>query len=263
MEVLLVHRPRYDDWSLPKGKAEPGESDEACALREVREETGITCKLGLYIGEFSYVDKQDRPKVARFWAMRPVSGSFSPNNEVDEVKWLPVADARQVASRSNDADIIERLAEHTKVRTTILLVRHASAGERHEWEGDDRLRPLDERGRRQADGLVAQLSSYPVERVLSSPYLRCVQSVEPVARARGLVVEETDRLAEERAAEAVALISELDGVAVLSTHGDVVPVVLDAMLAGEDHPTSEKGSTWVIDAGASGLTVGTYLPPPA
>ncbi len=264
IEVLLVHRPKYDDWSLPKGKADQAESDEACALREVREETGLCCELGPYLGEFSYTDKQDRPKVARFWAMRPVGGDFEPNNEVDEVRWLSVPDACAGLTRRQDGEMVDLLARHIPYRITILLVRHATAGDRAAWDGDDRLRPLDDRGWRQAEGLVEQLSSYPIERVLSSPYVRCVQSVQPLAEARGLVVEETERLGEGSSGNALALISELEGsTAVLCTHGDVVPVILDAMLAGDDHETSEKGSTWVIDAGRSGPTASTYLEPPA
>jgi ADP-ribose pyrophosphatase YjhB (NUDIX family) len=123
--VLLVHRPQHDDWSLPKGKADPGESDEACALREVREETGMSCELGPYLGEFSYVDKQDRPKVARFWAMRPVEGEFRPTKEVDEVKWLPMPDAGEGATRSQDTEMIDLRARRCPDRVTILLVRLA------------------------------------------------------------------------------------------------------------------------------------------
>lgn len=262
VEVLVVHRPRYDDWSLPKGKAEADESDEDCALREVGEETGYSCELGPYLGEFSYRDRRDRPKVARFWAMRPTDGGFSPNSEVDEVKWLPVADACAALTRSADADIVRLLAQRIGEPSTILLLRHASAGERSSWSGDDRDRPLDDRGRRQAEATVDQLSGYPVDRILSSPYLRCMQSVEPLARALGVPVEETERLAEENADDAVALIGELEGTtAVLCTHGDVVPVVLDALLPGQGHATSKKGSTWAIEVAGPGPAVGRYLAP--
>lgn len=145
----------------------------------------------------------------------------------------------------------------------ILLVRHATAGQRDAWEGDDRLRPLDDRGWRQAEGLVAQLARFPVERVLSSPYLRCVQTVEPLARARGLTVEESDALAEGHAEDAVALATGLAGTAtVLCTHGDLVPPILDAFLPGQGHEQSEKGSTWVLGLPAAQSGGHTYLPPP-
>ncbi|HSH59858.1 MAG TPA: NUDIX hydrolase [Acidimicrobiales bacterium] len=263
-EVLLVHRPKYDDWSLPKGKNEPGESDEDCALREVHEETGLSCELGAHLGDIFYTDQKGRPKTARFWAMHPTGGAFTPNEEVDEVKWLPVPDALTAVTRRQDGDVIGLLAQHTQDPATILLVRHATAGERSEWVGDDRLRPLDDRGRRQAEALVDELCRFAVTRVLSSPYVRCVQSVEPLARARGLVVEETERLAEGRAEETLALIDELHGsTPVLCTHGDVVPVVLDALLPGQGHRTSKKGSTWALEVAGSGALAGRYLPPPA
>ncbi len=146
----------------------------------------------------------------------------------------------------------------------ILLVRHATAGEREAWVGDDRLRPLDERGWRQAYALVAQLAHLPVDRLLSSPYVRCVQTVEPLARARGLVVEETPALAEGHDQEAVALVGALAGTnTVLCTHGDLVPPILDAFLPGDDHEQSKKGSTWVLDVGGPPGEGHRHLDPPA
>ena len=105
-EVLVVHRPKYDDWSLPKGKAEPGESDEDCARREVEEETGLRCELGVHLGDVDYLDRFGRPKVARYWAMHPVSGAFVPNAEVDEVRWLTVADALVLLSYERDRPVL-------------------------------------------------------------------------------------------------------------------------------------------------------------
>ena len=89
-EVLLVHRPKYRDWTLPKGKLEPGESHEQAALREVEEETGLVCELGRELGSTSYRDGKARPKVVRYWAMRPLRGAFSPHREVDEIRWASV-----------------------------------------------------------------------------------------------------------------------------------------------------------------------------
>ena len=109
-----------------------------------------------------------------------------------------------------------------------------------------------------------QLSDFAVSRVVSSPYIRCVQSVEPLARALGLVVEESEKLAEGHGDEAVSLIEEMQATtAVLCTHRDVIPVVLDAVLPGDDHQTSKKGSTWVLEVGGPNGAVGRYLPPPA
>jgi 8-oxo-(d)GTP phosphatase len=140
---------------------------------------------------------------------------------------------------------------------TVLLVRHAAAG--HSTDApDDHLRPLDERGRRQADRLPDVLTGYDVRRVLTSPYVRCRQTVEPLAGSLGLPVEERPELAEGSTADDVRhLVNSLAGeTAVLCTHGDVVSDVL-----GEE---SKKGSTWVLDVGADGsLERRDYIAAPA
>ena len=111
IEVLLVHRPEYHDWSLPKGKADPGESDEDCARREVEEETGLLCEVGEHVADTSYDDRAGRPKVARYWAMRPLSGGFVPGREVDEVRWLPVKEALVLLSYERDAQVLHAFGE--------------------------------------------------------------------------------------------------------------------------------------------------------
>lgn len=109
-EVLLVHRPRYDDWSLPKGKLEPGESDEECALREVEEETGRRCTLGTELPSIGYLDDKGRTKRVRYWAMTAIEGTFTPNDEVDEVRWVPAGAARDLLTHPHDADVVDAWA---------------------------------------------------------------------------------------------------------------------------------------------------------
>lgn len=108
--VLLVHRPRYGDWSLPKGKTLPGESDADAALREVAEETGLRCALEAEAGILHYRDRKDRPKIVRYWAMAPLEGQFVPNEEVDEVVWLELGVAAAKATRSGERELIARIA---------------------------------------------------------------------------------------------------------------------------------------------------------
>jgi 8-oxo-dGTP diphosphatase len=108
-EVLLVHRPKYDDWSFPKGKCDDGESDEACALREVEEETGLRCELLDPIGETSYRDGKGRPKTVRYWRMRVVDGDFTPHEEVDEISWETADSAARLLSWPRDLPLLERL----------------------------------------------------------------------------------------------------------------------------------------------------------
>ncbi len=108
-EVLLVHRPGHDDWTFPKGKAEPGESDTACALREVREETGLTCTLGAELASTTYRDSRGRPKVVRYLAMSAVTGRFVPSAEVDEVRWLPLDEAAWQLAYEGDRTVLRSL----------------------------------------------------------------------------------------------------------------------------------------------------------
>ncbi|MBV9950780.1 MAG: RNA degradosome polyphosphate kinase [Acidimicrobiia bacterium] len=109
VEVLLVHRPRYDDWSHPKGKCDEGETDEACALREVEEETGLRCELGEELASTAYRDRHGRPKRVRYWSMRPITGNFTPIDEVDQIRWLPVDDARDVLTYGHDVSVLDSL----------------------------------------------------------------------------------------------------------------------------------------------------------
>jgi 8-oxo-dGTP diphosphatase len=106
--IVVVHRPRYDDWSLPKGKCDEGESDADCALREVEEETGYTCRLGAELPSTSYHDSKGRPKTVRYWAMEPTAGEgrFTPNAEIDEIRWLPIPEAVKLLSYDHDRPVV-------------------------------------------------------------------------------------------------------------------------------------------------------------
>jgi 8-oxo-dGTP diphosphatase len=153
------------------------------------------------------------------------------------------------------------------VRVPVLLIRHANAGSRKEWVGDDRCRPLNDRGERQATALIEQIGLWSPTRVLSSPYVRCRQTVQPLADELGLKVEETGELEEGSGIAAIALVRSVAGTSVaLCTHGDVIPEVL-VSLADEDRldlgpaPRQAKGSTWVLEAKKGRFVRATYLPP--
>lgn len=109
VQVLVVHRPHYDDWSLPKGKRDPDEDDETCALREVEEETGLRCRLGVELASTSYLDRKGRPKVVRYWAMTPESGEVTAANEVDQVRWVGIEEAQALLSYPRDRQVLASL----------------------------------------------------------------------------------------------------------------------------------------------------------
>jgi 8-oxo-dGTP diphosphatase len=107
--VAVVHRPKYEDWTLPKGKLDPGEDFEEAALREVGEETGLRCELGRELPTTSYRDSKDRPKVVRYWEMTPVAGEFEPNSEVDELRWLEPDEAAELLTYDRDREVLAAL----------------------------------------------------------------------------------------------------------------------------------------------------------
>jgi 8-oxo-dGTP diphosphatase len=110
-EIALIHRPRYDDWTFPKGKNLPGESDAACALREVREETGLLCELSVELPSTEYVDRKGRAKTVSYWIMRPLSGQFEINREVDELRWLSLTEAERLLSYERDRMLLVAIGE--------------------------------------------------------------------------------------------------------------------------------------------------------
>lgn len=251
--MLLVHRPRYDDWTLPKGKARSDESDEACALREVEEETGLRCRLRFPLPSTTYTDSHGRLKHVRYWAMEALDGLFSPGDEIDEIRWLEPSEAQRLVSYERDRSVLKGFGHDGS--GFLLVVRHALAGHRKSWQGDDRIRPLDELGERQAVGLVEQLEGHAFDRIASSPATRCVQTVEPLAAARGLIVEPREELVEGQGAAALEGLAREPGAGVLCVHGDVLEE-----LCGETLP---KGSTSLFETPASGLVRVALLPPPA
>jgi 8-oxo-dGTP diphosphatase len=109
IEILLVHRPKYDDWTFPKGKCYPGEDDEPCAVREVEEETGLLCRRGDELPTLEYIDPKGRPKRVRYWAMTPQTGTFAPTDEIDEVRWCRLAETRDVLSYERDRPVLDAL----------------------------------------------------------------------------------------------------------------------------------------------------------
>ena len=265
LETLIVHRPRYDDLTLPKGKAHDGESIEATALREIREETGVTGELGPELQSVSYTDPLGRPKTVRYWLVKADGvQDFRPDHEVDALAWVAVEEAPATLTNQRDREV---LAEAARLTEPLYLVRHAKAGSRAEWRGNDPHRPLSVKGRRQANGLVAAFRGRPINRILSSPAVRCVQTVEPLARDRSLPIETVPWLLEGTDGPTLLeKIRSLSGPAVLCAHGDAIPkIVLPLVEDGvpvEGPMVWKKGSTWVLDRDLGFPSRLRYEPPP-
>ncbi|MGH8924138.1 MAG: NUDIX hydrolase [Acidimicrobiia bacterium] len=268
-EVLVIHRQRYDDWTLPKGKSDPGEEPEQTALREVKEETGVEARLISTISQSQYT-VEGGEKLVHWFAMRASrSTDFQPNEEVDTVLWMGLDEAMAKLTYAREKDILSAVDSQAVLSTgTLFLVRHGAAGNRSDWKKDDRLRPLSSRGEKQALGLAGNLANLPLDRILTSPYVRCRQTVEPLAEKLGIEIEERSELAEgEGFKGARDLCRQLAGTnAVLCSHGDVIPALLDWMerhgMALKSAFDCKKGSTWEIEVCAGEFRRARYIPPP-
>jgi len=263
VEVALVHRPKYDDWSIPKGKLAPGEHPVLGAVREVWEETGHRGIPGRPVGELRYFKDND-PKRVRYWAMHTHSGSFAPTEEVDQVMWLPPKEAQRFLPPDRDQHILAEFSRDPDPTWPLILVRHGSAGERAAWRGDDEDRPLDTLGHEQARALVPLLETYDVRRVLSADVLRCLATVGPYAAAHSLPVEseplvsETGFGAHPQAAveRLLTVVADRDPVAVCS-QGKAMPGLIAGICRGlgasvPQDTSTRKGGLWVLHVAANG-----------
>lgn len=278
LEVLLVHRPRHGDWSIPKGKAEPGESPRACARREVREETGLHCRLGAELPAIEYEDRKQRRKTIRYWAAAVQAGHFRPNSEVDDIRWLSLPAALRTLTEPRDRPVVlalaARLRLHLDIRPTpptetmLLLVRGAKATA-PSADQDDQSRPLTTEGEKAARALAALGSLFRIERILSAPRARCVQTVAELARHQGLDIEQSDHLAEGRVQAAVQLVQQARGTGtVLCTHEDVLTGVMEHLIRQDRMVLDKrfrvrKGSTWILTGDDTRYHSAYYLPLPA
>lgn len=252
-EVVVVHRKRYDDWSLPKGKVELGESVPAAAVREVFEETGVTIRLGVPLDTVCYdLTKPARPdlskhgkllsgikKVSYWGATATDTVRRAPDHEVDVVSWLPIRAARGRLSYAADHFLLEQYLEQPAT-TPLVIVRHAKAMDRKDWSKKDTARPINAQGRKQAKLLVPMLGAYGVERLVSSTSVRCLSTLQPYASATRRKVATYPGLTEEEGShdqKGVAKIVRRVRTSVLSTgrpaaicvHRPVLPHVLDAL----------------------------------
>ena len=277
LETALVHRPRYDDWSLPKGKPEAGEHLVQTAVREVREETGLDVVVGRRsVRTYYEVTGPGRaalPKEVDYWTAQWVGGKFVPNDEADDLRWLPVADAAARCTHDHDRAVLADLARTDVPRSpTLMLVRHGHAGSHRTWDGPDDLRPLDPRGENEARRLADVLPLFGPRAVFTAPPLRCRQTVTPLAERLGLDLQPLPELGEEGfSADPAAGLGAVEralapgaepGVTVVCSQGGAIPSVLQALgvcwEGSRAFPPAAKGSVWVLGGRPGALCADYY-----
>lgn len=273
VRVAIVHRPRYDDWSMPKGKLGKREHPLQAAVREVLEETGVRAVVGRRLPSQEYTLGPDR-KTVDYWAMTaPDDGDFVVTDEVDALRWVRPVEAATWLSYDRDRDLLREFQSVSPPTATVLLLRHAKAGSRSSWPGGDLLRPLDAAGRAQAEGLRRALRWFGPERVLSAEPLRCVQTVEPLAVDLGVPVGLEPALAEEaygkdpdRGLEQLLAVAAAGGRAVVCSQGGVIPDLVGRLAAEHGVPLpkrkvpARKSSVWTLSFVDSRLVAADYYP---
>ena len=271
IEVAVVHRPKYDDWSLPKGKLDPGETAMIAAVREVAEETGLSTRLGRYLGKVTYpVTGHRKLKRVDYWSARIDDGEFASNSEVDRLQWLTMDRVMDALSYPMDRTIIRNFLRYPPDTATLLLVRHAKAGHRDRFSGPDGERPLDKNGIAQALALTPNLAAFGPAEVYSAPPLRCTQTVEPLADELGVEIGIEPTMSETAYATApdaaLRRIRELvspDTVRVICSQGKVIPPLMAAWaeIDGVTLPPARnrKGSAWVLSVADGRLVAADHL----
>jgi 8-oxo-dGTP pyrophosphatase MutT (NUDIX family)/phosphohistidine phosphatase SixA len=237
-DVLLVHRPRYDDWSFPKGKLDPDEHVTTAAVREVAEETGLDIRLGPALSTQRYDTGRGRMKSVNYWVGR-VQGDddvscYRVNDEIDAVAWVPWAEASERLTYDYDRGTLAEARSLRRKTRALVVLRHGHARSRRSWKADDRRRPLILSGEAEAQRLVPVLASFDATEIHSSSSVRCVATVTPYVHTTGWPLHSYDELSEEGVS--VAAVDELvkklladDSSAVLCTHRPVLPIVLESL----------------------------------
>ena len=258
IEVALIHRPRYQDWSLPKGKLEMGETALQCAYREVQEETGIRATFTRQLGTVEY-EESGQEKRVKYWAAHCAltNSEFVPNEEVDQMRWLSPSQALEQATHDSDKSIIEKFMSEEQHTDTLIILRHTKSLERGDWDEEDSHRTLDETGFDQAQLLIKHLEPFAIDELYTSDYTRCVQTVTPLAHARGLSIttvpslnEESFELDPEKAISFANALKQDEKNILICSHNPVIPSmlrgILNTKLKNKDLIKLEPGDAWIV-----------------
>jgi 8-oxo-dGTP diphosphatase len=267
LRVLLIHRTKYRDVTLPKGKVDPGEMLAETAAREIYEETGIRVALGVPVGVSRYHLPSKRTKIVHYWAAEATdaairASAFVPNKEIAALEWMSPKKALARLSYPVDVEILEyfvRLVEEGVLGTfPIIVLRHAKAVAREEWDGKDAARPLSPRGKKQANSIVGPLQAFGARKLISSPAVRCLTTLEPLSAALGRKIRTTERISQDAweggTSDARTVVGERVRArkpAVLCSHGPVLPELLtEIALATGTLRGSYLGSASALDPAA-------------
>ena len=258
VEVLLVHRPRYNDWSLPKGKVEEGEALISCAYREILEETGFNIKLGPYVGSVEYYVPDGLKHVA-YWSASLIEdhSSFHANEEVDQLIWLDIESAMFRATRDSDRYILERFVATPFDSSALIMLRHAKALERTEWQGEDEDRPLQLVGQLQAKRMLSLYQVFGVEEIHTSDAVRCLDTIAQMAKALQITPTITNAVSEytykknkEKAIDYAKELIKKNKQVVLCSHNPVLPRMMEKLTKkiDFDYPDNKllPGEAWVL-----------------
>jgi len=257
IEVVVIHRPKYDDWSFPKGKADIGEAVIACAHREVLEESNLDTQFGPYLGEVEY-ETIDGPKIVYFWSAKTITEyPFTPNSEVDKLEWHSIKNAKKILTLDSDREILSKFSKLEVDTKPFILLRHAKAITRDEWPGDDDDRPLDSLGSYQVDRLVPIYGVYKLEQIHSSDAIRCFDTVNSLARKLDIALEVSEKLSEsaykkdkERAINYCKDLIKEDKSILICSHNPILPKLLNKLTKkAEVEADDEKllpADSWVI-----------------
>jgi 8-oxo-dGTP diphosphatase len=269
VEVAVVHRPRYDDWTLPKGKVHDGESLLATAVREVAEELGARVAVSRRLSDVRYPTDSGR-KTVSFWAMHFREAMPTSDDEVDDVRWLSPKQARRTLTYDLEQRVVAEFAALPPPDSVIVLVRHAKAGRRSEWRGDDVKRPLDLTGEQQALQLVPFLCAFAPEQVYSAELVRCVQTVQPLADVLGVPVQVEPAFSDvvcarspDATVTAALALAKPGAVSVVCSQGQAIPHVVEALAPGSVSAEPRKGSAWVLSMVDGAAVSADYYDAPA
>lgn len=258
LEIALVHRAKFDDWTFPKGKIEDGESPIQAAYREVYEETNIKALFGQFLGAIEYEVENEKKKVQYWMAKAPnETPEFHPNDEIDRMEWVSLKQARHFLTYDIDREVLGFFRDAERHGNVMVLLRHAKAIKRADWDGDDSDRPLSTEGQITAKKLVSHLEMFNIDEIHTSDAYRCMSTVEPFHEKFGTIKVNTEHLSEYAyekddllAVSYVRQLAKFGGNYLVCSHNPILDVMVDHLVKyPEDFDLDKElhpGDAWIV-----------------